>query len=78
VGSVCMDFFMVSLKNRPDVVVGDPVTVFENSGDIARLSEHCKTIPYELIARLGPRIHRIMQPPRASAILQESECELLL
>lgn len=60
VGSVCMDFTMVNVSDL-DVKIGDKVIIMGNDGiadSIYDISKKAKTIPYEIITHLLPRINR--------------------
>ena len=63
VGRVSMDSLVVDLTACPDVAVGAEVVVFGAHGDSAQPIEDVAaamgTIPYEVIARLGPRVQRV-------------------
>jgi alanine racemase len=63
VGRISMDSMVVDLSACPDVPVGADVVVFGAQGDSAQaiedVAEAMGTIPYEVIARLGPRIQRV-------------------
>ncbi len=64
VGRVCMDVTMLDVTAVPDVAPGDPVVVFgPRPGDpsLLDLAERAQTIPYELLARLSPRIRRVFE-----------------
>lgn len=77
-GTICMDFTMVSLAEIPEAKIGDMVTIFGPSPTLEEFAKFGHTIPYELIACLGPRIKRIMQPLRRQVPLPESEYALSL
>jgi alanine racemase len=63
VGRISMDSMVVDLSACPDAAVGTDVLVFGTQGDSAQpieaVAEAMGTIPYEVIARLGPRIQRV-------------------
>jgi len=63
VGTVTMDLTMVDVSHIRGVRVGDVVTLIgkENSDEITamELAEKSKTIPYEILSRLGTHIPRI-------------------
>jgi len=63
VGQVCMDHIVIELGSESDVSIDDEVTLLGESGkdrvtatELARLAG---TIPYEIVTRLHPSIHRI-------------------
>jgi alanine racemase len=62
-GRVSMDLTTIDLGNAPQAVVGDEVTIVDSDPlspasvyEVARLAE---TIPYEITAGVGERIHRV-------------------
>jgi len=62
-GRVSMDLTTIDLGNAPQAVVGDEVTILDSDPlspasvyEVARLAE---TIPYEITAGIGQRIHRV-------------------
>lgn len=56
VGSVCMDQCMIDVTDL-GARVGDPVTVFGNdTTELTLLAEHARTIPYEYLVTLSPRV----------------------
>ncbi|MBN1897159.1 MAG: alanine racemase [Spirochaetes bacterium] len=62
-GRICMDQFMIDTSRVKSVKQGDPVTIFGQDGrgqilleDVAR---KLKTIPYEVLCQIGPRVERI-------------------
>ena len=63
VGRVCMDQFMIDLGPDAPDAVGDEVTLF--GGPISPTAEDwaeaCDTIGYEIVARLGERIPRVLK-----------------
>ena len=63
VGQVCMDHIVIELGSESNVSIDDEVTLLGESGkdrvtatELARLAG---TIPYEIVTRLHPSIHRI-------------------
>jgi alanine racemase len=63
IGKISMDSMMIDLSRSPDVQPRADVLIYGRGGgytvrpeDVART---CNTIPYELLARLGPRVQRI-------------------
>jgi alanine racemase len=64
VGRVCMDVTMLDVTDVPGVEAGDPVVVFGPGPDdpsLLDLAERAGTIPYEMLARLSPRIRRVFE-----------------
>ena len=59
IGNVCMDLIMVSLDKEHDVHVGDEVIIFGKDKDIESLADVNKTIAYEILSRISPRIKRV-------------------
>lgn len=59
VGSVCMDMCMIDVTDVPGVEIGDSVEIFGPGLPIERLSDTLGTIPYEVLARISPRVRRI-------------------
>lgn len=59
VGRVCMDQLMLDVGDA-DLAPGDRVTLLGGRGpaDAAQLATRLGTIPYELLARIGPRVVR--------------------
>lgn len=63
VGRVCMDQFMVDVTHIPGVCAGDTVTVFGTDGSETitadQVAEKAKTIGYELVCGIAPRVPRV-------------------
>lgn len=63
VGTVSMDSMTIDLSGCPEATVGSDVTIFGHHGSsfvsIEDVAEKIDTIPYELLARVGPRVQRI-------------------
>lgn len=63
VGRVCMDQFMVDVTHIPDVKTGDTVTIFGTDGGETitadEVAEKARTIGYELICGIAPRVPRV-------------------
>ena len=57
-GRVSMDLITVDLRECPDARPGDPVTLWGEALPVEEIAEAAGTIPYELLARLGPRVER--------------------
>ena len=60
VGRVCMDMMTVDVTGL-DVAAGDRMTLWGEHPRLDRVSDQASTIPYELLARLGPRVQRVVQ-----------------
>lgn len=62
-----MDHIMVNLGNRGDIKVEDEVILIGRRKDlqitVQDLASRAKTIPYEIISRLSPKIPRIYKYP---------------
>ncbi|MGJ3507843.1 alanine racemase [Enemella sp. A6] len=66
-GRVCMDQFVVDLGPHPTVTEGDEVTVIGDgtTGPHAdEWADWCHTINYEIVTRLGVRLHRVAKEDR--------------
>jgi len=63
IGRVCMDYTMISLQDVPEAQYGDEVVLIGRQGDeevgIAEVARAARTIPYELMCQLGPRVRRV-------------------
>ena len=63
VGAVCMDLVMVDLTDVPEAGAGLEVTLLEADAasplSAAALAEAAGTIPYEILAGIGPRVRRV-------------------
>lgn len=58
VGNICMDLCMIDLTDCKDIGNGR-VEIFGPEVPIERLSDTLGTIPYEIIARVSPRVKRV-------------------
>ena len=58
-GRVSMDLVAIDLRRCPDARPGDRVTLWGEGLPVEEIAEAAGTIPYELLARLGPRVERI-------------------
>ena len=58
-GRVSMDLIAIDLRGSPDARPGDPVTLWGDGLPVEEIAEAAGTIPYELLARLGPRVERV-------------------
>ena len=63
VGRVCMDQLMVDVTHIPGVQPGDTVTIFGTDGEAAitadEVAEKARTIGYELVSGIAPRVPRV-------------------
>ncbi|WP_027378634.1 bifunctional UDP-N-acetylmuramoyl-tripeptide:D-alanyl-D-alanine ligase/alanine racemase [Chryseobacterium daeguense] len=59
VGSICMDMMMINIDHIPNVKEGDIVTVFNAKPTLKEFAEYCKTITYEVLTSISPRVKRI-------------------
>ncbi len=59
IGRVCMDQCVIDVTEIPGVCVGDTVTVFGESLSAAQLAAQVDTISYEILCRVGKRVHRL-------------------
>ncbi len=59
VGSICMDMMMINVDHIPNVKEGDTVTVFNAKPTLKEFAEYCKTITYEVLTSISPRVKRI-------------------
>jgi Alr-MurF fusion protein len=64
VGKVSMDSMTVNLDACPNATVGSDVLIYGRHGDsevpLEEVSHAIGTIPYEVMARVGPRVQRIL------------------
>ena len=58
VGNICMDMFMANVSNI-DCKEGDEVIIFGENPSLYEIAEQAKTIPYEIITSVAPRVQRI-------------------
>ncbi|WPO91087.1 bifunctional UDP-N-acetylmuramoyl-tripeptide:D-alanyl-D-alanine ligase/alanine racemase [Chryseobacterium sp. HR92] len=59
VGNICMDMMMINIDNIPNVKEGDTVTVFNAKPSLKEFAAYCKTITYEVLTSISPRVKRI-------------------
>jgi len=59
VGNICMDMMMINVDNIPNVKEGDTVTVFNAKPCLKEFAGYCKTITYEVLTSISPRVKRI-------------------
>lgn len=58
IGNICMDMCMIHLEGI-DARVGDDVEIFGDTNSIFDMALNLKTIPYEIIAGISTRVHRV-------------------
>ncbi|WP_126652940.1 bifunctional UDP-N-acetylmuramoyl-tripeptide:D-alanyl-D-alanine ligase/alanine racemase [Chryseobacterium aureum] len=59
VGNICMDMMMINVDHIPNVKEGDTVTVFNAQPSLKEFAGYCKTITYEVLTSISPRVKRI-------------------
>ena len=59
VGCICMDMCTVDITGIEGVRVGDVAVVFGPEHPIEILAAAARTIPYEILTGIGPRVHRV-------------------
>ncbi len=59
IGNVTMDATMVDVSTIPDVKIGDEVIILNEKITAWDLAEIIKTIPYEIVTRMGKRLPRV-------------------
>ncbi|WP_343685750.1 bifunctional UDP-N-acetylmuramoyl-tripeptide:D-alanyl-D-alanine ligase/alanine racemase [Chryseobacterium gleum] len=59
VGNICMDMMMINVDHIPNVKEGDMVTVFNAHPSLKEFAGYCKTITYEVLTSISPRVKRI-------------------
>lgn len=58
VGNICMDMMMVDVTNM-DATNGDEVVIFGENLRITEVAKLWKTIPYEVMTSISPRVKRV-------------------
>ena len=58
IGNICMDMCMIDLEGI-NAKTGDEVEVFGDHNSIFEMAINLKTIPYEIIAGISSRVHRV-------------------
>lgn len=58
IGNICMDACMVDVTDT-DAQEGDSVIVFGEELPVSELSDRLKTIPYEILTSVSPRVKRV-------------------
>lgn len=59
VGNICMDMMMLNVDHIPNVKEGDTVTIFNAKPSLKEFAAYCKTITYEVLTSISPRVKRI-------------------
>lgn len=59
IGRICMDQLSVDVTDLQDVKQGDEVELFGKSLPVEELADICKTINYEIVCGISPRVPRI-------------------
>lgn len=59
VGNVCMDMMMINVDDIPNVAEGNKVTIFNAKPSLKEFADYCKTITYEVLTSISPRVKRI-------------------
>lgn len=66
-GRVNMDATTIDITDVPQAALGDEVTVMDSDPispcSVYRLAENCRTIPYEVLCRIGQRVKRVAHDP---------------
>lgn len=58
IGNICMDACMIDVTDI-DAREGDPVVIFGEELPVAELADRLKTIPYEILTSISPRVKRV-------------------
>nr|WP_314494483.1 bifunctional UDP-N-acetylmuramoyl-tripeptide:D-alanyl-D-alanine ligase/alanine racemase [uncultured Chryseobacterium sp.] len=59
VGNICMDMMMIRVDDISHVKEGDTVTIFNAKPSLKEFAGYCKTITYEVLTSISPRVKRI-------------------
>lgn len=59
VGNICMDMMMINVDEVQNVKEGDKVTIFNAKPSLKEFAGYCKTITYEVLTSISPRVKRI-------------------
>jgi len=54
-----MDMMMINVDHIPNLKEGDTVTIFNAKPTLKEFAEYCKTITYEVLTSISPRVKRI-------------------
>jgi alanine racemase len=57
IGNICMDMIMADVSGI-QCSEGDEVVIFDSQEDVNLMASRAKTISYEILTALGPRIKR--------------------
>ena len=58
IGNICMDACMIDVTDT-DAHEGDSVIIFGEELPVSELSDKLKTIPYEILTSISPRVKRV-------------------
>ena len=58
IGNICMDMMMINI-DRISANEGDPVYIFNHLPSLETFAKYCKTITYEVLTSISPRVKRI-------------------
>lgn len=59
IGNICMDMMMINVDKVQNVKEGDKVTIFNAKPSLKEFADYCKTITYEVLTSISPRVKRI-------------------
>ena len=59
IGRICMDMCMIDVTDFEDVREGDEVEIFGRTRSLDEFAALSRTIPYEVLVRIGPRVERV-------------------
>lgn len=59
VGNICMDMMMINVDHIANVKEGDTVIIFNTHPSLKEFASYCKTITYEVLTSISPRVKRI-------------------
>jgi len=59
VGNICMDMMMINVDEVQNVKEGDKVTIFNAKPTLKEFAGYCRTITYEVLTSISPRVKRI-------------------
>ncbi|MDD3803405.1 MAG: alanine racemase [bacterium] len=59
VGNVCMDLTMIDVSHIKTAKVGDEAEVFGDNIPLSEISRHSRTLIYEIMTGIGPRVPRV-------------------
>ena len=58
IGNICMDACMIDVTDI-DAREGDTVIIFGDDLPVSEMADRLKTIPYEILTSISPRVKRI-------------------